>query len=138
MRAVVGSGRGAAGPRAATKLRAIRQSRQPSRYALLFKALGDETRLEILALLGAAAGELCANEIEEHFDLSQPTISHHLKLLRGAGLIRSEKRGLWVHHTLEREVLRDAMADFESIVGPLGAPPVIKGRKPRTGTGRTS
>lgn len=133
---MVGNGRGSGGPRATTKLRAIRQAKQPTRYSVLFKALGDETRLEILALLGAAPGELCANEIEQHFELSQPTISHHLKLLRGAGLIRSEKRGLWVHHALDRDVLREVLVGFEGLVGPLARP--VKGKRPRTATGRTS
>ncbi len=62
-------------------------------YAKLFKALGDETRLEMIGLLAAAGSELCACDIESHFDLSQPTISHHLKILREAGLVTGERRG---------------------------------------------
>jgi ArsR family transcriptional regulator len=54
----------------------------------------------------ADAGELCACEIEDHFELSQPTISHHLKLLRDAGLIEGEKRGTWVFYRVVPEVLR--------------------------------
>ena len=76
-------------------------------YASRFKALADETRLEILALLAAAEGDaLCACHIEERFDLSQPTISHHLKVLREAGLVVSERRGSWVYYALERRALR--------------------------------
>lgn len=102
--------------RCSSRLRALRQAKKPSRYAALFKALGDETRLEILALLSVAEGELCAYEIEEHFELSQPTISHHLKLLRDAGLLSSEKRGLWVYYALERKVLRGVLAEFKKLV----------------------
>lgn len=71
------------------------------------RALGDETRLQILGLLLAAEQEtLCACHIEERFDLSQPTISHHLKILRDAGLVTSERRGSWVFYRLERAALR--------------------------------
>jgi len=70
-------------------------------FAPLFKALGDETRLEILALIAEAKGPLCVCEIEAHFDLSQPTISHHLKLLRKVGVLSTERRGTWMYYSLE-------------------------------------
>ena len=70
-------------------------------YAALFKVLGDETRLEIVGLLAAAGGELCVCEIEPRFDLSQPTISHHLRLLREAGVVTAERRGTWVYYGLD-------------------------------------
>lgn len=78
--------------------------RAPKRKALgsvlpLLKALSDENRLGILELLLGADGELCACEIEEAFKLSQPTISHHMKVLREAGLVDGEKRGLWVYYS---------------------------------------
>lgn len=69
--------------------------------AAFFRALGDETRMEIVALLAASPGALCACEIEARFDLSQPTISHHLRLLREAGVVTSERRGSWVHYALD-------------------------------------
>ncbi|MBI2267283.1 MAG: winged helix-turn-helix transcriptional regulator [Armatimonadetes bacterium] len=81
------------------------------RYARLFKALGDETRIEIVSLLANAGKELCACEIEAHFDLSQPTISHHLKILREAGVITAERQGLWIYFKLNRPCSGD-MADF--------------------------
>lgn len=71
------------------------------RFATLFKALGDSTRLEILALLAACPGRLCACDIEDRFHLSQPTISHHLRILREAGLINADRRGTWMHYALE-------------------------------------
>jgi ArsR family transcriptional regulator len=71
----------------------------------LFKALADETRLEIVALLAAADAPLCACEIEACFDLSQSTVSHHLKLLRKAGVLTSERRGTWIFYALDRAVV---------------------------------
>ena len=84
-------------------------------FAPLFKALGDGTRLEIVALLAAAAGELCACEIERRFDLSQPTISHHLRLLREAGVVTSERRGSWVYYTLDPDGV-EALSKFRALV----------------------
>jgi ArsR family transcriptional regulator, arsenate/arsenite/antimonite-responsive transcriptional repressor len=75
-------------------------------FAPFFKALGDETRLEILALLASAGEAVCVCDIEAHIgELSQPTISHHLKLLREAGLVTAEKRGTWSYYTLVPEAL---------------------------------
>jgi ArsR family transcriptional regulator, arsenate/arsenite/antimonite-responsive transcriptional repressor len=83
-----------------------------STYAALFKALGDETRLDILGFLAAAGGEVCACRIEEHIrSLTQPTISHHLRLLREAGLVTAERRGTWVYYTLDPS-LRAQLAQF--------------------------
>jgi ArsR family transcriptional regulator len=70
------------------------------RFAPLCKALGDGTRLGILGLLIASEEPLCACELEACFDLSQPTISHHLRLLREAGLVETERRGTWIHYSL--------------------------------------
>jgi len=61
--------------------------------APLFRALGDPTRLDIVALLAAAGSELCACDIEAHFELAQSTISHHLRILRDAGWITGARRG---------------------------------------------
>jgi ArsR family transcriptional regulator len=69
----------------------------------LFKALADPTRLEIVRLLRAQRGETCVCDIVDHFDLAQPTISHHLKVLREAGLIRSRRIGIWSFHALAPE-----------------------------------
>jgi ArsR family transcriptional regulator len=74
-----------------------------ARFSGFFKALGDPTRLEILELLARADGSLCACDIETCFDLSQPTISHHLKLLREAGLVVAVRRGTWMHYALARD-----------------------------------
>lgn len=94
-------------PRTAAKrlpnARASKASRL-SAFALLCKALGDETRLAMVELLGGRRGELCVCEIEAHFNLSQPTISHHLRLLKQAGVVQSERRGPWAYYTLNPAV----------------------------------
>ena len=70
--------------------------------AQVFKALGDPVRLRLLSLIGAhQGGEVCVCELTDAFDLTQPTISHHLKVLREAGIITSERRGTWVYYRLE-------------------------------------
>lgn len=66
----------------------------------LLKALADDTRLAIVRMLAAHGEPLCVCHITDSFELSQPTISHHLKLLRQAGLIHAEKRGLWAYYSL--------------------------------------
>lgn len=70
--------------------------------AKLFRALADETRLAIVRQL-AEQGEVCACNFLTCYDLAQPTVSHHLKMLREAGLVDTEKRGLWVYYRLNRE-----------------------------------
>jgi ArsR family transcriptional regulator len=81
------------------------------RHAPLLRALSDPTRLSILELLLRARGSLCACDIEGCFDLSQPTVSHHLRLLREAGLVRAQRRGTWMHYELELAGL-DALRSF--------------------------
>jgi len=78
---------------------------ETTQLAEMFKALSHPVRVQILDLISQGGGELCACNIEEHFNLTQPTISHHLKVLREAGLIRSENRGVWVHHQVDQAAL---------------------------------
>ena len=74
--------------------------------AQVFKALGDPVRLRLVSLIGAhQGGEVCVCDLTEAFDLTQPTISHHLKVLREAGIITSERRGTWVYYRLEPAAL---------------------------------
>ncbi|GIF50774.1 ArsR family transcriptional regulator [Asanoa ferruginea] len=64
-----------------------------------FKALGDPVRLRLLSLIAARAGdEVCVCDLTDAFDVKGPTISHHLKVLRDAGLIDCERRGTWVYY----------------------------------------
>lgn len=66
-----------------------------------FKALADPTRLRILAMLAGSPSGMCVCDLNEGFDLEQPTISHHLKVLRKAGLVNSERKGTWVYCWLD-------------------------------------
>ncbi|GAA0593886.1 hypothetical protein GCM10009534_30310 [Kribbella sandramycini] len=64
----------------------------------VFKALGDPVRLRLMSIIASAEGEVCVCDITPHFDVSGPTISHHLKVLREAGLVDCERRGTWVYY----------------------------------------
>jgi ArsR family transcriptional regulator, arsenate/arsenite/antimonite-responsive transcriptional repressor len=71
-----------------------------------FKALGDPVRLQLMSMIASAPdGESCVCDLTEPFDLSGPTISHHLKVLREAGLIDGERRGTWVYYRARPEFL---------------------------------
>jgi ArsR family transcriptional regulator len=83
----------------------------------LLKALADPIRLRIMSII-AAADEACVCDLTAPFDVSQPTISHHLKVLREAGLVDAERRGTWVWYRARREAL-DA-------VGGLFTPDLIR------------
>lgn len=82
--------------------------------AAVFKALSDPTRLRILKAISRMS-ELCECNIVPAFGLSQPTISYHLKSLREAGLIRSERRGQWVYHSVNQKALLGAIRDLTEI-----------------------
>lgn len=83
--------------------------------ARMFKALGDPVRLRLLSMVASQpAGEVCVCELSPAFDLSQPTISHHLKVLREAGLLECERRGTWVYYW----VVPAALAQLAAVLGP--------------------
>ncbi|GGK36037.1 hypothetical protein GCM10011591_04590 [Nocardia camponoti] len=74
--------------------------------ASLFKALADPVRLRLLSAIAARIdGEACVCDLSEGIDVSQPTISHHLKVLREAGLLTSERRASWVYYRVVPQVL---------------------------------
>jgi ArsR family transcriptional regulator len=76
------------------------------RLAHLFKVLGDPTRVRLLSLIAAADGaEACICELTEPLALSQPTVSHHMKLLVDAGLVSREQRGKWAYYRVENRAL---------------------------------
>jgi ArsR family transcriptional regulator len=75
------------------------------KLATIFKALGNPVRLQIVELLSLCCGQVCVCDIEGQFELSQPTISHHLKVLRQAEVVEYEHRGLWVHYFLRADTL---------------------------------
>ena len=80
---------------------------QARRLAELAKALADPVRLQLVDVLRRHAGEVCVCELIPLFDLSQPTISHHLKVLREAGVVDSERRGLWAYYYVRPEALEE-------------------------------
>jgi ArsR family transcriptional regulator len=83
--------------------------------ARLLKALADPTRLRILSLLSRHEGEVCVFEIVESFTLEQPTISHHLRILRDAGLVDCRKKGLWAYYYVRRDALSRAQSVIENL-----------------------
>jgi|SRR5689334_7550778 len=81
------------------------------RIAPLLKAIADPVRLRLLSLVSAhEGGEACVCDLNDAFDLSQPTISHHLKVLHESGLLERNKRGVWVYYRVQREALNDLAA----------------------------
>ncbi len=74
--------------------------------ALLFKALADPARVRIMNVLATQSDAVCGCDLEEPLELSQPTVSFHLKKLYDAGLLDREKRGVWVYYSLNREAVR--------------------------------
>jgi ArsR family transcriptional regulator len=78
------------------------------RIAPLLKALADPVRLRLLSLVASHGdGEACVCDLNDAFALSQPTISHHLKVLHEVGLLERSKRGVWVFYRIRREVVTD-------------------------------
>ena len=79
------------------------------RMATISKALGDPIRLQLVDVLRKHAGKVCVCELTPLFDVGQPTVSHHLKVLRQAGVVDSERRGLWAYYY----VVPDALEEFQ-------------------------
>ena len=91
-----------------------------ARLASAFKVLGDPNRLFLLSLIGSSPdGEVCACDLVEPLDVSQPTVSHHLKVLYEAGLLAREKRGTWIVYRIVPEQLA-ALREALSVEIPVG------------------
>ena len=80
------------------------------RMAEVAKALGDPIRLQLVDVLRKHAGQVCVCELVPLFDVSQPTLSHHLKKLRDAGIVDSERRGLWAYYYVIPDALQELTA----------------------------
>ncbi len=80
------------------------------RMAAVAKALGDPVRLQLVDVLRKHAGKVCVCELVPLFDISQPTLSHHLKKLRQAGIVDSERRGLWAYYYVIPDALEELSA----------------------------
>ena len=95
---------------------------QAEQIAPLLKALADPVRLRLLSLVASHdGGEACVCDLNDCFDLSQPTISHHLKVLHAAGLLDREKRGTWVYYRARPEALTDLAALLTPVAGPTSS-----------------
>lgn len=81
--------------------------------ALIFKAMSDETRLKIIDML--SCDELCACDILEEFEITQPTLSYHMKILTESGLVNARKDGAWTRYTLNLELI-DSIKTFLGMV----------------------
>ena len=80
---------------------------EAERMAAVAKALADPARMQLVDVLRKHAGEVCVCELVPLFDLSQPTVSHHLKILREAGIVGSERRGLWAYYYVKPDALKE-------------------------------
>ncbi len=94
------------------------QREQALRMAEVAKALGDPIRLQLVDVLRKHAGKVCVCELVPLFDISQPTLSHHLKKLRDAGIVDSERRGLWAYYYVLPERLGGAVRMAEMTPSP--------------------
>jgi ArsR family transcriptional regulator len=91
---------------------------QADQVAPLLKALADPVRLRLMSLVAShVGGEACVCDLNDAFDLSQPTISHHLKVLHEAGLLDREKRGVWVYYRARTQ----ALTDLGTLIGETSA-----------------
>lgn len=94
----------------------------------MFKALGEPVRLRLLDMVATdAGGEVCVCDLTGLFELSQPTISHHLRVLREAGLLECERRGTWVYYRVVPDALARLSAELE-MAGQYARAPVPAGR----------
>jgi ArsR family transcriptional regulator, arsenate/arsenite/antimonite-responsive transcriptional repressor len=87
-------------------------------YALVFKALGDENRLQIVRML--SGGEKCACKLLEQIVITQPTLSHHMKILCDCGLVNVRREGKWSHYSLNDGVLVEFKAFINNLAGYRG------------------
>jgi ArsR family transcriptional regulator len=93
---------------------------QAAEVARAFKALGDPVRIRLLSLIASARDEICVCDLTPGLAVSGPTISHHLRVLREAGLVDCERRGTWVYYRVRAERLRwmaSLLAAVESATG---------------------
>lgn len=97
---------------------------EPKKAAQIFKALCDENRIQILQLL--AGGEKCACKLLEEMPVSQPTLSHHMKILCDSGIVEGRKEGKWMHYRISPEGRDNALKcllDITRVSEPGGETP---------------
>ena len=95
---------------------------EEKKTALIFKALSDENRICIVKLL--RTGEKCACKLLEELNITQPTLSHHMKILCDSGIVTGRKEGKWTHYRISREGSENAVAllrEITAVTAPDGA-----------------
>jgi ArsR family transcriptional regulator len=92
---------------------------EASRSLRMFKALADETRYAIFRLIAAQEESICACDIVDRFDVSQPTIAHHTKVLREAGLVTVTRRGVWAYYAIDPRGVEDLHMVTRDFAGAL-------------------
>lgn len=111
---------------AATRLAVLESSAQRAvppavgDAAAVLRVLGDPTRLSILGMLAHEDAPLCVCHVEARFALAQPTISHHLRVLREARLVTTERRGTWVYYAIDRARVAE-VAGLDALLRSVGA-----------------
>ena len=110
------------------------ERKEAESMATVAKALGDPIRLQLVDVLRKHAGKVCVCELGPLFDLSQPTVSHHLKVLRQAGIVGSERQGLWAYYYVNLERLEELSAWLAPQPRPIPPP---KARCSRSSAART-
>ena len=90
------------------------------KIAVIFKALGDENRIRILKLLHS--GEKCACKLLDELNISQSTLSHHMKILCDAGIVTGRKEGKWMHYSICCEGIKDVRSLLQNLLSPENVP----------------
>lgn len=107
------------GDACAPVVRAVMPDGEAAALARMFKAVGDPVRLKLLAMIASdPRGEACVCDLTGAFTLSGPTISHHLKTLRDAGLISGERRASWVYY----RPVPEALGRLSAVLAPMAVP----------------
>jgi len=102
-----------------------------SEWVRIFRALGDPARQQMLSLL-ENGGELCVSDVARHFEITQPSVSHHLRILKDAGLVTAHKRGKEVYYAINAAELRRCCGAFFSNFAccrPLLRPAAVRARR---------
>jgi ArsR family transcriptional regulator len=97
------------------------------RMAAIARALADPVRLQLVDVLRTHAGKVCVSELTPLFDVGQSTVSHHLKVLRDAGIVASERPGLWAYYYVVPGVLDEFSSWLRTPRGPTSRPPAPPG-----------
>lgn len=87
-------------------------------FALIFKALGDSTRLRIVEML--SDGEMCACKILEQFEITQPTLSHHMRILCECGLVSARREGKWSYYSIDGNISVELKAYINRVISVKG------------------